>query len=188
MDSEEEISVAHKIRQKLNDLEVANSASRGPPHPSINQKKTFHSRIFRIFRGILILTLVIVIGAAVITVSSTAFKKRQQGVNSESEGPIIKEARLTVSQIDFNMVSDEGNRILLVRAVIKNTGNTPGTIGKAQFIAFDQNMKMLTGWPSPLFAEPIYPQEEQTIESSFFEPPDDVFSVKLDLQTVFSQK
>ena len=188
MDSEEQISVAHKIRKKLNGLEIANSAGRGSPYPLINKKKTVHSRIFRIFRSIVILALVIVIGAAAITVSSTAFKKRQQGVNSESEAPIIKEASLKVSQIEFDMVSDEGNRILLVRAVIKNTGNTPGTIGKAHFRAFDQNMKMITDWPSPLLTEPIKPQEEQTIESSFFEPPGDVFSVKLDLEKVFSQK
>ena len=188
MDSEEQIAVAHKIRQKLNDLEIANSAGRGSTHLSTNKKKTGHSRIFGIFRTIVILTLVIVIGAAAITVSLTAFKKRQQGVNSDSEAPVIKEASLKVSQIEFNIVNDEGNKILMVRAVIKNTGNTPGTIGKAQFRAFDQNMKMITEWPSPLFAEPINPQEEQTIETSFFEPPGDIFSVTLDLEKVFSQK
>ena len=45
-----------------------------------------------------------------ITVSSTAFKKRQQGVNSDSEAPTIKEASLKVSQIEFNIVNDEGNK------------------------------------------------------------------------------
>ena len=109
-------------------------------------------------------------------------------MDGKVETPIVKKATIQVSQIEFNAVSDAGSSILKVRAIIKNTGNTPGTIGRAKFQAFDQNMAIITEWPSPLLTEPINPGEEQKIESSLFEPPGEVFSVKLNLERVFSQK
>ena len=187
MDNEENKSVAQEIRRKLRDLELANSADLGSSQSPKNQKTAGHSGIFKFVRTIIILALTITIGAGVIAVSTNAFKKRQQDTDGKVETPIVKEAIIQVSQIDFNVVSDAGSRMLKVRAVLANIGNTPGTIGRARFEAFDQSMTLITEWPSPLLTEPINPGEDRVIESSFFEPPGEVFSVRLNLEKVFSQ-
>ena len=188
MYNQEEISVAQEIRRKLRDTGLTQSADAVPPYSSKSQKHPIQSGIFKFVRTVIILAVTITIVAAVIAVSTNAFKKRQQDMDGKVENSIVKETTIQVSQIEFNAVRDEGSRILKVRAVIKNIGNTPVTIVRAKFQAFDQSMTIVTEWPSPLLTEPIYPGEEQTIESSFFEPPDDVFSVELNLERVFSQK
>jgi hypothetical protein len=187
MGNEENKSVAQEIRRKLRDLELTHSAELGSSQSPKNQKNTGKSGIVKFIRAIIILAVTITIGAVVIMVSTNAFKKRQQDMDGKVETPIVKEAIIQVSQIDFNVVSDTGSRMLKVRAVLTNTGNTPGTIGRARFEAFDQSMTLITDWPSPLLTEPINPGEDRVIESSFFEPPGEVFSVRLNLEKVFSQ-
>lgn len=187
MNNEENKSVAQEIRRKLRDLELTKSSDLGSSQLPKNQKNTGKSGIVKFVRGIIILAVTITIGAVAIMVSTNAFKKRQQGMDGKVETPIIREANIQVNQIDFNVISDTGSQILKVRAVIENTGTTPGTIGRAKFKAYDRNNTLITDWPSPLLAEPINPGEEQVIESSFFEPPGEVFSMRLDLEKVFSQ-
>ena len=188
MYNQDQILVAQEIRRKLRNTESAQSATVALTYLSKNQKHTIQSSIFKLLRTLIILAVTATIVALVFAVSTNVFKKRQQEIDGKVDTFTMKEANIQVSQLEFNAVSDEGSKILEVSAVIKNTGNTPGTIGRAKFQAFDQNMTIVSEWPSPLLTEPVYPGEEQTIESSFFEPPDDVFSVELNLERVFSQK
>ena len=104
------------------------------------------------------------------------------------DGKIEKQAKVQVSQLEFNIANEPDGRVLNVRAVIKNMGNAPGTVARASFRLFNTDMELITSWPSPLPFEPIIPQGEKVIESRFYEPPDEVESIELILEKVVSQK
>ena len=104
------------------------------------------------------------------------------------DGKIEKQAKVLVSQLEFNIANEPDGRVLNARAVIKNMGNVPGTVARASFRLFNADMELITSWPSPLPFEPIIPQGEKVIESRFYEPPDEVESIELILEKVVSQK
>ena len=173
MDNENKNQLRRKWA-KTTDLELAHSADLGSSQLPKNKKNTGKSGIVKFVRGTIIPAVTITIGAVIIMVNTNAFKKRQQDMTGKIETPIVKKSNTQVSQIDFHVASDAGNRILKVRAVIKNTRNITGNIAMAKFEAHDRNNTLITDWPSPLLAEPIRPEEEQIIESSFFELPGDI--------------
>ena len=184
MENKEAIFVAQEIRRKLNELDKFNSAASGSVSSSTNNKKARYNSIAKIFRAITILAATTIIVSVVLTVSMNAFNKRQQKL----DGKIGKQAKVQVSQLEFNIANEPDGRVLNVRAVIKNMGNAPGTVARASFRLFNADMELITSWPSPLPFEPIIPQGEKVIESRFYEPPDEVESIELILEKVVSQK
>ena len=183
MENKEAILVAQEIRRKLNELDKFNSAASGLLFVNKQQKARYNG-IARIFRAITILAATTIIVSVVLTVSMNAFNKRQQKL----DGKIGKQAKVQVSQLEFNIANEPDGRVLNARAVIKNMGNAAGTVARASFRLFNADMELITSWPSPLPFEPIIPQGEKVIESRFYEPPDEVESIELILEKVVSQK
>ena len=185
MDNEQQNSVAREISRKLRDIEAAKLSDAGSTSSTTGLQKLRRKRKFGFFRIFFTLIVAIGVGGMVAALTTNTFKHRQKGMTGEIT--VNKAAQIDVTKIEFGIVSEAGNRLLKVRATMKNTGNAPGTIGRASFAALDQNGNPITTWPSPLLVDPIAPGTERVIESSFFEPPDGVVSVSMDLQAVFSQ-
>ena len=185
MDNEQQESVAREIRRKLRDIDATKSSDPESTSSTKGQQKLRQKRKFGFFRIFFTLIVAIGVGGVVAALTTNAFKQRQKEMAGEA--PIVEAARIDVTKIEFGIVSEAGNSLLKVRATLKNTGNAPGTIGRASFAALDQNGNPITSWPSPLLVDPFAPGTERVIESSFFEPPDGIASVSMDLQAVFSQ-
>ena len=185
MDNEQQESVAREIRRKLRDIEKTKSSSRSSSSSTISQQKLHHKRKTGFLRIFITLIVAIGVGGAVAALTTNAFKHRLEKIAGEA--PVVQAAQINATKIEFGIVSEAGNSLLKVRATLQNTGNAPGTIGRASFEALDQNGNTITTWPSPLLVDPIAPGTERVIESSFFEPPDGIVSVSMDLQAVFSR-
>ena len=185
MDNEQQEAIAREISRKLRDIEATKLSDSRSTSSTTGQQKLRQKRKFGFFRIFFTLIVAIGVGGVVAALTTNAFKQRQKEMAGEA--PVVEAARIGVTKIEFGIVSEAGNRLLKVRATLQNTGNAPGTIGRASFAALDQNGNSITSWPSPLLVEPIASGTERVIESSFFEPPDGIASVSMDLQAVFSQ-
>ena len=185
MDNEQQETVARQVRRKLRDIAVTKSSGPGSTSSTTGQQKLRQKRKYGFFRIFLTLTVAIGVGGVVAALTTNAFKHRQKEMVGEAY--VVEAAQIDVTKIEFGIVSEAGNSLLKVRATLQNTGNASGTIGRASFAALDQDGNSITDWPSPLLIDPIAPGTERVIESSFFEPPDGIASVSMDLQAVFSQ-
>ena len=185
MDKEKQKIVAREISRKLREIEATKSSDSGSTSSTTGQQKLRQKRKFGFFRIFFALIVAIGVGGVVAALTTNAFKQRQKEMAGVA--PIIKAAQIDVTKIEFGIVSEAGNSLLKVRATLQNTGNAPGTIGRASFDALDRNGNSITSWPSPLLVDHIAPGTEQVIESSFFEPPEGIASVSMDLQAVISQ-
>ena len=185
MDNEQQESVAREVRRKLRDIEATKSYDPGSTSSKTDQVKLRQNRKFGFFRILFTLIVAVSVGGVVAALTTKAFKNRQKEMAGKA--PVVEAAQIDVTKIEFGIVNEAGISLLKVRATLQNTGNAPGTIGRASFAAFDQDGNPITSWPSPLSVDPIAPGTERVIESSFFEPPDGITSVSMDLQAVFSQ-